>query len=58
MGADRAIHVITDEETLPIHVAKCLKALVEKEEPQMVLLGKQAGHPCHSETAAALELGT
>ena len=32
MGADRAIHVVTDEQTLPIHVAKIFKALVEKEE--------------------------
>lgn len=42
MGADRAIHVITDAETLPLHVAKIFKALVEKEEPSVVLLGKQA----------------
>jgi electron transfer flavoprotein beta subunit len=42
MGADRAIHVVTDKETLPIHVAKLMKALVEKEEPSIVLLGKQA----------------
>jgi len=42
MGADRAIHVVTDKETLPLHVAKMFKALVEKEEPSMVLLGKQA----------------
>ena len=42
MGADRAIHVVTDEETLPIHVAKLFKELVAKEEPSVVLLGKQA----------------
>ncbi len=42
MGADRAIHVVTDEQTLPIHVAKIFKALVEKEEPKLVVLGKQA----------------
>merc|ERR1719174_31679 len=42
MGADRAIHVVTDEETLPLHVAKVFKALVEKEDPQIVMLGKQA----------------
>lgn len=42
MGADRAIHVVTDKETLPLHVAKAMKALVEKEEPSIVLLGKQA----------------
>merc|ERR1719375_2248838 len=42
MGADRAIHVVTDAETLPLHVAKLFKVLVEREEPSMVLLGKQA----------------
>jgi electron transfer flavoprotein beta subunit len=42
MGADRAIHVVTDKETLPLHVAKLMKGLVEREEPSMVLLGKQA----------------
>lgn len=42
MGADRAIHVVTDTETVPLHVAKLFKALVEKEEPSLVLLGKQA----------------
>ena len=30
MGADRAIHVVTDVETVPLHVAKLIKALVEK----------------------------
>ena len=42
MGADRAIHVVTDEETLPLHVAKIFKGLVEKESPDLVILGKQA----------------
>lgn len=42
MGADRAIHVVTDAETVPLHVAKLFKGLVEREEPQIVLLGKQA----------------
>lgn len=42
MGADRAIHVVTDAETVPLHVAKLFKALVEKEEPGLVVLGKQA----------------
>lgn len=42
MGADRAIHVATDENTLPIHVAKLLKAICIKEEPDLVILGKQA----------------
>jgi len=42
MGADRAIHVVTDEETVPLHVAKLFKELVVKEEPSLVILGKQA----------------
>ena len=42
MGADRAILVQTDAEVQPLAVAKVLKALVEKEQPQIVLLGKQA----------------
>src|ERR1700761_3754625 len=42
IGADRAILVETDAELQPLAVAKLLKALVDKEQPQMVLLGKQA----------------
>ena len=42
IGADRAIHVATDAELQPLAVAKMLKALVEKENPDLVILGKQA----------------
>ncbi|TDJ70069.1 MAG: electron transfer flavoprotein subunit beta/FixA family protein [Proteobacteria bacterium] len=42
MGADRAILVETDEEIQPLAVAKVLKALADKEEPGLVILGKQA----------------
>jgi electron transfer flavoprotein beta subunit len=42
MGADRGILVQTDAETQPLAVAKILKALVDREAPQIVLLGKQA----------------
>jgi electron transfer flavoprotein beta subunit len=42
MGADRAILVQTDAETQPLGVAKVLKALVEREGPTLVILGKQA----------------
>ncbi|CAO3355391.1 electron transfer flavoprotein subunit beta/FixA family protein [Azospirillum palustre] len=42
MGADRAILVQTDVTTEPLAVAKVLKALVEKEAPGLVILGKQA----------------
>ena len=42
MGADRGILVQTDAETQPLAVAKVLKALVDKEGPTLVILGKQA----------------
>src|ERR1700753_3798980 len=42
IGADRAILVESTEELQPLAVAKLLKALVEKEQPGLVILGKQA----------------
>jgi electron transfer flavoprotein beta subunit len=42
MGADRGIHVQTDAELQPLAVAKLLKAVVAKEQPGLVILGKQA----------------
>lgn len=42
MGADRAILVETDAELQPLAVAKLLKAVVDKEQPGLVILGKQA----------------
>jgi len=42
MGADRGILVLHEEGTEPLAVAKMLKALVEKEEPGLVIVGKQA----------------
>jgi len=42
LGADRAILVETDADLQPLAVAKLLKALVDKEQPKLVLLGKQA----------------
>src|SRR6185295_11955173 len=42
MGADRGIHVLTDVELQPLAVAKLLKAVIDKEQPQLVILGKQA----------------
>jgi electron transfer flavoprotein beta subunit len=41
-GADRGILVETDAELQPLAVAKLLKALVDREQPQLVMLGKQA----------------
>ena len=42
LGADRAILVETDVDLQPLAVAKLLKAVVDKEQPKIVLLGKQA----------------
>ena len=42
MGADRAILVQTDDEVEPLAVAKILKAIVDEEQPGLVILGKQA----------------
>jgi electron transfer flavoprotein beta subunit len=42
MGADRGILVKTDQPTEPLAVAKILKAVVEEEKPDLVILGKQA----------------
>lgn len=42
MGADRAVHVVTDESLDSLMVSMLLKAIVLKEEPSICLLGKQA----------------
>jgi len=41
-GADRGIHVATDETVEPLAVAKLFKAIVDEEKPDAVILGKQA----------------
>ncbi len=42
MGADRGIHIVTDDIVEPLAVAKLLKGVVEAEQPGLVILGKQA----------------
>ena len=42
MGANRAIHVVTADEVQPLTAARVLLKLVEKEQPELVILGKQA----------------
>jgi len=42
MGADRVMHVATDEELQPLAVAKALDKIASEEEPTLVLMGKQA----------------
>ena len=54
IGADRAILVQTDEELQPLAVAKLLKALVDKEQPGLVILGKQAIDDDCNQTAQML----
>lgn len=54
MGADRAIHVETDAVLEPLTVAKLLKKVAENEQPQIVLLGKQAIDDDANQTAQIL----
>ncbi|HTN65917.1 MAG TPA: electron transfer flavoprotein subunit beta/FixA family protein, partial [Burkholderiaceae bacterium] len=42
IGADRAVLVETDAELQPLAVAKLLQAVAEREQPQLIILGKQA----------------
>ncbi len=42
IGADRGIHVLTDVELQPLAVAKLFKALADREQPGLVIVGKQA----------------
>jgi electron transfer flavoprotein beta subunit len=42
LGANRAVHVVTDEALEPLYVARLLHALVQRESPLLVVLGKQA----------------
>ncbi|RKT20339.1 electron transfer flavoprotein beta subunit [Paraburkholderia sp. RAU2J] len=42
IGADRAVLIESNQDLQPLSVAKLLKAMVDKEQPQLVILGKQA----------------
>ena len=42
MGADRGIHVLASHDTEPLAIAKILKAVIVKEEPGLVVMGKQS----------------
>ncbi len=42
LGADRAIHVVSEDDLEPLAVAKCLKAVCDKEQPGLFILGKQS----------------
>ena len=54
MGADRAVHVETDVVLEPLPVARLLKAVAEKAQPQLLLLGKQAIDDDANQTAQML----
>jgi len=42
IGADRGVHITSDEEVQPLAVAKLLQKIVEEEQPGLVIMGKQA----------------
>ena len=54
MGADRAVHVETEVALEPLAAAKLLKAVADKEQPQILLLGKQAIDDDANQTAQML----
>jgi|TARA_R110002072_G_scaffold14810_17_gene60652 electron transfer flavoprotein beta subunit len=54
MGADRGVLVETDETLEPLAIAKLLKGVVEKEQPDVVLLGKQAVDNDYNQTGQML----
>src|SRR3546814_700325 len=54
MGADRAIHVQTDDRVEPLGVAKLLAKIVEEEAPELVILGKQAIDDDNNQTGQML----
>lgn len=54
LGADRGILVETEEDMQPLAIAKLLKAIVEKEQPQLIITGKQAIDDDNSQTGQML----
>ena len=54
MGADRAILVVSETEVEPLGVAKILKAIVDEEQPGLVILGKQAIDDDNNQTGQML----
>ncbi len=54
LGADRGILVETEEDMQPLAIAKLLKAIVDKEEPQIIITGKQAIDGDHGQTGPML----
>ncbi len=54
LGADRGILVETDEELQPLAIAKLLKAVIDKEQPDLIITGKQAIDGDNSQTGQML----
>ena len=54
MGADRAILVTSDDKVEPLGVAKLLKAIADEEQPQLIILGKQAIDDDNNQTGQML----
>ncbi|KZZ33678.1 electron transfer flavoprotein subunit beta/FixA family protein, partial [Oleiphilus sp. HI0086] len=54
LGADRGILIETDEEVQSLQAAKLFKSVVEKEEPQLVILGKQSIDSDNNQTGQML----
>ncbi|MFT6905678.1 MAG: electron transfer flavoprotein beta subunit [Oleiphilaceae bacterium] len=54
LGADRGILIETDEAVQPLQIAKLLKAVVDKEAPQLVILGKQSIDSDNNQTGQML----
>jgi electron transfer flavoprotein beta subunit len=54
MGADRAILIVSEEKVEPLGVAKLLKAIVDEEKPDLVILGKQAIDDDNNQTGQML----
>ena len=54
MGADRALHIETDQQLQPLAVAKLLKAIVAREKPLLIFLGKQAVGEDYGQTGQML----
>lgn len=54
LGADRAIHIETDENLDSLNIAKLLQKIVEEEQPQLIILGKQAIDSDNNQTGQML----
>ena len=54
LGADRAIHISTDTLLEPLAIAKVLRVVVQQEQPQLILLGKQSIDGDHNQTGQML----